>query len=103
MFWGAEKKQVTGHAVKDWLQKLTDAAYVLHDILDECSIQSKRVHSDEHNSCLLAHVHLKNILFHYCIGKRMKDITKRFQDINEERRMFELRTSVTEKQGEDGY
>ncbi|KAL2606254.1 hypothetical protein AAZV13_09G172300 [Glycine max] len=40
MFWGAEKKQVTGHAVKDWLQKLTDAAYVLHDILDECSIQS---------------------------------------------------------------
>ncbi|KAG5069517.1 hypothetical protein JHK85_001894 [Glycine max] len=31
----------------------------------------------------------------------MKDITKRFQDINEERRMFELRTSVTEKQGED--
>lgn len=33
----------------------------------------------------------------------MKDITKRFQDINEERRMFELRTSVTEKQGEDAY
>ncbi|RZC30039.1 Disease resistance protein RGA2 [Glycine soja] len=97
----AEKKQVTGHVLKDWLQKLTNAAYVLDDILDECSIQSKRVHSDEHNSCLLAHVHLKNILFHYCIGKRMKDITKRFQDINEERRMFELRTSVTEKQGED--
>jgi len=43
----AEKKQITRHAVKDWLQKLTDAAYELDDILDECSIQYKKVHSSD--------------------------------------------------------
>jgi len=42
----AERKQITSHAVKDWLQKLTDAAYVLDDILDECSVHSTKVNSD---------------------------------------------------------
>jgi len=46
----AGRKQITSHAIKDWLQKLTDAAYVLDDI---CSIQSRKVHSDgEQSSCL---------------------------------------------------
>ncbi|QCD90887.1 hypothetical protein DEO72_LG4g1848 [Vigna unguiculata] len=35
----AERKQITSPLVKDWLQKLTDAAYVLDDI---CSIQSRK-------------------------------------------------------------
>ncbi|KAK7367056.1 hypothetical protein VNO80_09062 [Phaseolus coccineus] len=94
----AERKQITSHAVKDWLQKLTDAAYVLDDILDECSLQSKKVHSDEGRSSCLARVHPKDILFRFHIGKRMKDITQRFHYINEERSMFELRDGVTEKQ-----
>ncbi|XP_029128918.1 putative disease resistance protein RGA1 [Cajanus cajan] len=89
----AEKKQITSNAVKDWLQKLTDAAYVLDDILDECSIHSK-------SSCL-SRVHPKDILFRRDVGKRMKDITQRFHDIHEERSMFQLSTGVTDKQGED--
>ncbi|QCD90880.1 hypothetical protein DEO72_LG4g1841 [Vigna unguiculata] len=94
----AERKQITSHAVKDWLQKLTDAAYVLDDILDECSVQSKMLHSDDGQSSCLAYVHPKHILCRFYIGKRMKDITQRFHDIHEERLTFELRVGVTEKQ-----
>jgi len=69
----AEKKQITSKVLKNWLQKLTDAAYVLDDILDECSLQSKKVNSNVGQSSCLARV-------------------------NEERSMFELRDGVTEKQ-----
>ncbi|XP_020216116.2 putative disease resistance protein RGA4 [Cajanus cajan] len=89
----AEKKQITSNAVKDWLQKLTDAAYVLDDILDECSIHSK-------SSCL-SRLHPKGILFRRDVGKRMKDITQRFHDIHEERSMFQFSTGVTDKHAED--
>ncbi|KAG2376405.1 hypothetical protein LR48_Vigan2516s000100 [Vigna angularis] len=94
----AERKQITSHAVKDWLQKLTDAAYVLDDILDECSVQSKTLHSVDGHTSRLSHLHPKDIIFRFRIGKRMKDITQRFHDIHEERLTFELRVGVTEKQ-----
>ncbi|KAL9328439.1 hypothetical protein ACSQ67_003442 [Phaseolus vulgaris] len=98
VFKDAEREQLRKHAVKDWLQKLTDAAYVLDDILDECSIHSTKMHShDGHASCL-SPLHPKDILFRFHIGKRMKDITQRFHDIHEERLTFELRVGVTEKQ-----
>ncbi|WVZ09431.1 hypothetical protein V8G54_013961 [Vigna mungo] len=93
----AERKQIASLAVKDWLQKLTDAAYVLDDILDECSIHSREMLSDDGHTSCLARAHPKDILFRFHIGKRMKNITQRFHDINEERRMFELRDGVTEK------
>ncbi|XP_029127542.1 putative disease resistance protein RGA1 isoform X2 [Cajanus cajan] len=96
----AEKRQITSEAMRDWVQKLTDAAYVLEDILDECSIQSKKVLCGVQNSCL-TRFHPKDILFRSDIGKRMKDIDQRFHDIHEERSMFQLAASVTEKQGED--
>ena len=96
-----EREQLRKDAVKDWLQKLTDAAYVLDDILDECSIHSTKMHShDGHTSCL-SPLHPKDILFRFHIGKRMKDITQRFHDIHEERLKFELRVGVTEKQAVD--
>ncbi|WVZ10602.1 hypothetical protein V8G54_015132 [Vigna mungo] len=94
----AERKQITSYAVKDWLQKLTDAAYVFDDILDECSIHSTKMHSvDAHTSCL-SRLQPKDILFRFHIEKRMKDITQRFHNIHEERLTFELRVGVTEKQ-----
>jgi hypothetical protein len=36
----AEEKQFTDRAIKDWLLKLKDAAYVLDDILDECATKA---------------------------------------------------------------
>ncbi|WVZ12952.1 hypothetical protein V8G54_017482 [Vigna mungo] len=93
----AERKQITSELLKIWLQKLTDAAYVLDDILDECSIHFTKMHShDGHTSCL-SRLHPNDILFRFNIAKRMKDITQRFHDIHEERRTFELRDGVTEK------
>jgi len=94
----AEKKQITSHAVNNWLQKLTDAAYVLDDILDECSIHSTKVHSHNgHTSCLFP-LHPKDILFCFNIGKRMKDITQRFHDIHQEKSSFNLELGVTKVQ-----
>ncbi|XP_047180608.1 putative disease resistance protein RGA3 [Vigna umbellata] len=94
----AERKQITSHAVKDWLQKLTDAAYVLDDILDECSIHSTKVNFDDAHTSCLSRLHPNDILFRFNIGKRMKDITRRFHDIHEERSMFNLEPGVTEVQ-----
>ncbi|WVZ12621.1 hypothetical protein V8G54_017151 [Vigna mungo] len=94
----AERKQITSYAVKDWLQKLTDAAYVLDDILDECSIHSTKLNFDDAHTSCLTRLHPKDILFRFNIGKRMKDITQRFQDIHEERSMFNLVPGVTEVQ-----
>ncbi|WVZ10608.1 hypothetical protein V8G54_015138 [Vigna mungo] len=94
----AERKQITSHAVKDWLQKLTDAAYVLDDILDECSIHSTKVNFDDRHTPCLSRLHPKDVLLRFNIGKRMKDITQRFHDIHEERSMFNLVPGVTEVQ-----
>ncbi|XP_027915232.1 putative disease resistance protein RGA3 [Vigna unguiculata] len=92
----AERKQITSHAVKDWLQKLTDAAYVLDDILDECSIHFTKMHSDDGHISCLSRLHPSDILFRFNIGKRMEDITQRFHDIHEEKSKFNLEPGVTE-------
>jgi len=97
----AERKQITSYAVKDWLQKLTDAAYVLDDILDECSIHSTKMHFVDGHTSLVSRLHPKDILFRFHIGKRMREITQRFHSIHEERLTFELRVSVTEEQTVD--
>ncbi|AES75558.1 putative P-loop containing nucleoside triphosphate hydrolase, leucine-rich repeat domain, L [Medicago truncatula] len=77
----AQKKQITSNVVKQWLQKLSDAAYVLDDILDECSITSK-AHGDNTS------FHPMKILAHRNIGKRMKKVAKKIDDIAEERIKF---------------
>jgi len=94
----AEKKQITSEVLKNWLQKLTDAAYVLNDILDECSIHSTKMHSDDGHTSCLSPLHPKDILFRFNIGKRMKDITQRFHDIHQEKSSFNLELGVTKVQ-----
>ncbi|KAK7367054.1 hypothetical protein VNO80_09060 [Phaseolus coccineus] len=78
--------------------KLTDAAYVLDDILDDCSIHSTKMHSDYGHTSCLSPLHPKDILFRFNIGKRMKDITQRFHDIHEEKSSFNLELGVIEVQ-----
>ncbi|MED6114334.1 hypothetical protein PIB30_079263 [Stylosanthes scabra] len=93
----AEEKQITERAVKLWLQKLSDAAYVLDDILEECSMESNRL-----DDMCLACFHPRIISFRRDIGRRMKEITKRFHEIDEEKREFELRCAdVVGRQQED--
>ncbi|XP_019445228.1 PREDICTED: putative disease resistance protein RGA3 [Lupinus angustifolius] len=95
----AEEQQVTNNAVKLWLQKLTDAALVVDDILEDSSIQPFQTESL--GLCgWLTRFHPSNILYRINIGKRMNEITHRFDVIDEERRKFEFRpaTIIIERQ-----
>ncbi|KAK7255218.1 hypothetical protein RIF29_28624 [Crotalaria pallida] len=96
----ADERQITSHAVKLWLQKLTDAAHVLDDILEECSMQ---LGSQNSAASSLTRFHPSNVRFSLKIGRRMKEITQRFHAIDEERRMFDFRAGiiVPERQQED--
>ncbi|RHN51419.1 putative P-loop containing nucleoside triphosphate hydrolase, leucine-rich repeat domain, L [Medicago truncatula] len=90
----AEKKQITNDAVKEWLQQLIDAAYVIDDILDECSI-TLRAHGDNKR---ITRFHPMKILARRNIGKRMKEVAKKIDDIAEERMKFGLQQfAVTEE------
>ncbi|MCI01837.1 NBS-LRR resistance protein, partial [Trifolium medium] len=97
----AEERQITSHAVKDWLQKLADAAHVLDDILDECSITSK-AHGDNK---WIARFHPKKILARRNIGKRMKEVAEKITLIAEERIKFGLQVGVMEERqrGDDEW
>ncbi|GAU31722.1 hypothetical protein TSUD_215230 [Trifolium subterraneum] len=84
----AEMKQLTDLSIKVWIQQLKDAVYVLDDILDECSIKSNRLKGS-------SFFNPKNIMFRHDIGNRLKDITRRFDDIAESRNNFLLQEGVT--------
>ncbi|KAK2376504.1 putative disease resistance protein RGA1 [Trifolium repens] len=87
----AEKKQVKDRSIKVWLQQLKDAAYVLDDILDECSIKSNRLKGSPAFKP-------KNIIFCHNLGTRLKDITSRFDEIAKGKNNFLLREGVTAKE-----
>ncbi|KAK7321379.1 hypothetical protein VNO77_31975 [Canavalia gladiata] len=89
----AEEKQFTKKLVKVWLQQLKDAVYVLDDILDECSIESHRLGG-------LSAFNPKNIMFSHGIGSRLKEITRRLDQIAEDRIKLGLRDCVGERPSE---
>jgi len=39
----AEEKQFIDSAIKDWLQKLKNAAHILDNILDECATEASEI------------------------------------------------------------
>ncbi|RDX58103.1 putative disease resistance protein RGA3, partial [Mucuna pruriens] len=95
----AEEKQFSDRAIKDWLQKLKDASHLLDDILDECAYvalgleyQGVKVQS----SCLSS-FHPKHVVSHYKIAKKMKSISKRLEEIAEERTKFHLTETLPER------
>ncbi|XP_027357253.1 disease resistance protein RGA2-like [Abrus precatorius] len=93
----AEEKQITSHAVKIWLQKLSDAAYVLDDILDEYSIEFNVLAG---SNCA-TYSNPKKILSRYDVGKRMNDVSNRFDDIAKQRSRFELHEVIVENRSQD--
>ncbi|KAL1315838.1 disease resistance protein RGA2-like isoform X1 [Arachis hypogaea] len=97
LFQDAAEEQFTSHVMKDWLNKLSDAAHVLEDILEDCSTESNRLQSEGWS----ARFHPKTILFRHAISKRMEDMVKRFQRIDDDRRRFQLPLGVRQRQQED--
>ena len=104
----AEEKQFTdpvhGKAIKDWLLKLKDAAYVVDDILDECATKALELEYKGskgglphmlHSSCLCS-LHPKQVAFRYKIAKKMKSIRERLDEIAAERTNFHLTEIVRE-------
>jgi ABC-type glutathione transport system ATPase component len=92
-----DEKKIASHAVIVWLQKLADAAHVLDDILDECSITSK---ADGDNKWI-TRFHPKKILARRNIGKRMKEVAERIDAIAEERIKFGLQMGVAEERQQE--
>ncbi|CAK8536972.1 unnamed protein product [Lathyrus sativus] len=97
----AEEKQFTDRAIKDWLLKLKDAAYVLDDILDDCATQLLEMESKglshKVQTSFLSSFHPKNVAFRYKMAKKMKNIQKRLDELAEERSKFHLTQIVREE------
>ncbi|XP_057447612.1 putative disease resistance protein RGA3 [Lotus japonicus] len=104
----AEERQFTEKAIKDWLRKLKDAAYVLDDILDECATEALEMEnggfmcglSDKVQSSCLSSFHPKHVVFRRRIAKKMKRISERLDEISDERSRFHLTEMVTQKRAE---
>uniref|UniRef100_M1BW08 NBS-LRR resistance protein n=1 Tax=Solanum tuberosum TaxID=4113 RepID=M1BW08_SOLTU len=81
----AQKKQLKDKAIENWLQKLNSAAYEADDILDECKTEAPIRHKKNKYGC-----YDPNITFRHKIGKRMKNIMEKLDDIAAERIKFHL-------------
>jgi len=85
----AEQKQVTDRSIKVWLQQLKDVVYVLDDILYKYSIKSSRLRGS-------SSFKPKNIImFHHYIGNKLKEITRRLDDVAATKNKFLLREGGT--------
>nr|AHG28983.1 NBS-LRR protein [Cicer arietinum] len=84
----ADHRQLTDRSIMLWLQQLKDAVYVLDDILDQFSTQSRRLRGS-------SSFKPKNIMFRHEIGNKFKEITRRFDQIAECKNKFLLREDVT--------
>ncbi|KAI4299984.1 hypothetical protein L6164_033404 [Bauhinia variegata] len=101
----AEQMQITNKTLKIWLQKLKDAACVLHDILDECSIKSSQLGyegtnltpSNQVSTPSSTFLNPKNMLFRYKVGKKMKKVMKRIDQIAKERQEFHIGEGIVER------
>ncbi|XP_028754370.1 putative disease resistance protein RGA1 [Neltuma alba] len=97
----AEEKQFTDKALKNWLRKLRDAAYLLDDILDECSTHALYLEcQDKVQASCLCSFNLTYVKFRYKIAKKLKGISQRLDEVAEERTRFHLRETVHERRNE---
>ncbi|KAK7258762.1 hypothetical protein RIF29_24347 [Crotalaria pallida] len=93
----AEEKQFSDRGIKDWLQKLKDAAYIIDDILDE--FQYEQLAAKVHNS-LFSSLHPRHIVFRRKIAKKMKSIRERLDEVAEERHKFGLMQTERRRTGD---
>lgn len=85
----AEVKQLHNKPIQNWVSKLNDTAYEIEDLLDDCTIEISRF---ERNGVKL---NLKKILFSHKIGRRMKAMAEKLDDLAAERRNFHLREIIS--------
>ncbi|XP_044496195.1 putative disease resistance protein RGA3 [Mangifera indica] len=104
----AGERQVEDKAIKNWLRKLKEAAYVVDDILDDCATEASRLEHKCQNSrfinktmsSFMHKLRPHNILFCHKIGVRMREITERLDEIAQERSKFHLNEFVSDRRNE---
>ncbi|KAH6774981.1 hypothetical protein C2S52_012542 [Perilla frutescens var. hirtella] len=85
----AESIQFRDKQIQNWLSKLNAAAFELEDILDECATELSKLDRGD-----IKLKYLKKILSSYKIGRSIKEMAERLDDLASERRNFHLREIV---------
>ncbi|KAF3449631.1 hypothetical protein FNV43_RR10362 [Rhamnella rubrinervis] len=101
----AEEKQLKEKAIKNWLEKLTDASYEVDDILDEFAMEAPQLGykgkrskwNEKVRASFMSYLHPMNTLFRYKIANRMKEIIDRLDEVSNERMKFHLHEMVEDK------
>ncbi|RWR74927.1 putative disease resistance protein RGA3 [Cinnamomum micranthum f. kanehirae] len=96
----AERHQVTNKRVRDWLWELKEVAYEVEDILDEWVTDTFMSQKDKdeahhparmHNSFLYPYQYIKQVKLQYNIGQRIRETTKRLNEISIKKENFNFR------------
>ncbi|XXG41250.1 hypothetical protein AAC387_Pa01g1755 [Persea americana] len=96
VLYDAEQRQMREEALRKWLTDLKYAAYDAEDVLDEFSYQALRfeiVNEGEIKVCgfFLSCVHSNPVFFRREIGRRIKDVRERLDEITKDRADFHLK------------
>ncbi|KAJ8648684.1 hypothetical protein MRB53_001707 [Persea americana] len=98
LLYDAEQRQVKEEALRKWLRQLKDVAYDVEDVLDEFSFQALmfEIENNERNkvcgffpSCAQSN----SVFFRRDMGRRIKDVRERLDEIAKNRADFHLRES----------
>ncbi|KAL5704100.1 hypothetical protein ACHQM5_022573 [Ranunculus cassubicifolius] len=98
----AEVKQINDKRTRDWLTKLKDAAYDAEDIFEDCEVEAlkedsesgERSCSEQVSDSFSACFDFKSTIFRHKMGKRIKELIERFEEIDGERDKFQLSRGV---------
>ncbi|KAH6796402.1 hypothetical protein C2S51_037388 [Perilla frutescens var. frutescens] len=85
----AESIQLRNKPIQIWLSKLNAAAFELEDMLDDCSTELSKLERGD-----IKLKYFKKILSSYKIGRSMKEMAERLDDLASERSKFHLREIV---------
>jgi len=91
----AERRRITDQSVQRWVSKLKNAMYDATDILDLCQLGAERSdskkgsHKEKVPCCFHPLLfHLRNPAFSHGIGRRIKELNQRLQNIHMEAARF---------------
>ncbi|KAF7149247.1 hypothetical protein RHSIM_Rhsim03G0043200 [Rhododendron simsii] len=97
----AEEEQMRNPAVKGWLQRLKLVFYDADDLLDEVATETLRRQMKTHKSMVREVCYFftssNALAFHYVLGRNIKDISERLDEIVAEMRDFKFVVKVAER------
>ncbi|XP_077225976.1 putative disease resistance protein RGA4 [Tasmannia lanceolata] len=102
-----EAKAFRDEALKDWLTKLSDAAYDADDIFSDWAVEAQRAASTsgcgniQVSNTFFPCFHFQRCIFRHKIGTRIKEILETFNSIAEENQKFNLEETTTSSESEE--